>query len=296
MAIKVRFRQATVEPAVIPTLRIDVYLISDRPIYVMVLTAEASIQTSNGWISLGEAHCYDHPLFLTISGQREAIASTRFYLELDPFRLERIEQLRGNGDIYLRIKANYCTFDPSESLHLGVNPTVNLESFYIEQEPNSGFKIPKSDWVEQFLPKLGYKKVRLLEIPILEAPTELNELVIHIDEAWEHFSMGNYEEVLTSCRKGLEIIERYLINNGYKKTIEVKGEPKTVADWKAFLGSSVGEDVEKIFDGLKHFTSVGAHAGRVISRAEAEYALMCMHGISSYFLKMIRVSGSTLPS
>jgi len=285
MAIEAEFRFASVERAVAPTLRIDVDLTGDRQI-IRAIAAQALIVTPVGEsIRLGEAKCYSLPISISQTSPEEKPAgSVNFYLELGPWKLEKIEQLRGGGDLWLQIRAECSTMKFQKEL-----PQPRSESFWVKQKPHiDKFRIPKADWVEHFLGKLGYKRVRLLEIPVLEAPSELKELVGHVDDAWKHYSGGDYKDVLTSCRRGLEVVERYLMNKGFKKMKEVKGEQRPVADWVAFLGGSkVGEYVEKIFGGLKDFTSPGAHAGRTISRPEAEHALMCTHSLASYFLKIL---------
>lgn len=290
MAIEAEFHSASVERAVVPTLRIFVDLTGDRPMNIRAIVAQALIVTPRGEsIRLGEAKCYSLPIPISQTyASKKPAGYVDFHLELDPWRLEKIEQLRGGGDLWLQIRAECSVIDFSKD-----PPTPLPERFSVAQKPYADrFRIPKADWVEHLLGELGYKKARLLEIPALEAPSELNELVRHIDDAWKHHSTGYYREVLTSCRRGLEAIERSLMNKGFKKTKEVKGEPKPVADWKAFLGGSkVGEYVEEIFEGLKDFTSPGAHAGRDISKPEADYALMCTHGLAAYFLRAMSREG-----
>lgn len=287
MAIEAEFRSASVERAVIPTLQIAVDLTGDRPMDIRAIAAQAFIISTQGTsIALAEAKCRNLPILLRDeSAGGKTIGDVNFYLELDPWKLEKIEQLREGGDLWLQIQGKCSTIDLRLKVHLV--PWPESEAFLVKQKPHSDrFKIHKADWVERYLGELGYKRSRLLEIPVLEAPSELNELVRHVDDAWKHYSTGYYREVLTSCRRGLEVVERFLMKKGFKKMKEVKGEQRPVADWTAFLrGSKVGEYVEKIFEGLKDFTSPGAHAGRAISKPEADYALMCTHGLASYFLK-----------
>lgn len=286
MAIKAEFRSASVEDAVVPPLRIDVDLTGDRLMSIRAIATHALIVTPGGKsIRVGEVKCHDLPISISQTSleKEEFVGSIVFYLELGPWKLEKLEEIRAGGDLWLQIYAGCSTIDFPRKEPF----KPRSESFWVKQRPHDNkFKISKSDWVEHFLGKLGYKRSRLLEIPVLDAPSELSELTKHVDDAWKHYSGGDYEEVLTSCRKGLEVIERYLKDKEFKKTKEVKGEQIPVADWAAFLGGSkIGGYVEKIFDGIKDFTSPGAHAGRVASKPEADYALMCTHGLASYFLK-----------
>lgn len=277
MAIEAEFRSILVQrPAIVPTLRIDVDLSASTKTSIRTIAAYISVRNPQVEMMVGGLNCYDLPISLAPA------KTVSFYLELDPWKLEKIEEFRKGGDLRFKIHAACSAMDFSKD-----PPRPFPESFWVEQKPyGTEFRIPKSDWTERYLGELGYKRSRLLEIPVIEAPSELNELVRHVDDAWKHYSTGYYLEVLTSCRRGLEVVERFLMKKGFKKMKELKGEQRPVADWTAFLGgSTVGEYVEGIFEGLKAFTSPGAHAGRDISKPEADYALMCTHGLASYFLK-----------
>jgi hypothetical protein len=144
-------------------------------------------------------------------------------------------------------------------------------------------RIPKSDWVERILPRIGYKDVALLEIPRLVAP-DYKDVVDYQNEAWRQFMMGDYDKVLVECRKTLEALGTRVKEKGLERTVEGKAVP----DWDKLLGNDdSGSMLEVMFQKLRGFVAPGSHAGRSSSREEAEFALMVTHAIANLALKKL---------
>jgi hypothetical protein len=144
------------------------------------------------------------------------------------------------------------------------------------------FLVTKSDWVEKILPKLGASKSILVELPSIEPiPPALSEAFTLSSEAWRHYRSGDYDEVLTNCRKTLDSIEQSL-ESGYVKETESK------PDWVKLLQGSLGEELEKIEKGLRGFVQPGPHIGRPVSRSEANFAVVSTHIFLWYVLKKIK--------
>ena len=190
-------------------------------------------------------------------------------LILDHYAIKRIEELRKNEDLMFKING-VVTIIPAKGR------TVARST--IED------RIPKSDWVERFLPAFKYKEVFLVEIPKLEYP-DFEKVINHLNDAWKHYSMGYYNVVLTSCRKTIEEVGKIIKELGFK----TKEEEKTIPDWKKFFNSKdIGDIVGTINQKIYGFTSPGAHAGRSINKKDAEYALLIVHAMVNLVINKIR--------
>ena len=146
-------------------------------------------------------------------------------------------------------------------------------------------RISKSDWVETFLPAFNYKEVSLLEIPKIGA-TNYQNVINHLNSAWKQKHMGQYDKVLTDCRKVIEEISTIVRKLGFE-TQEENG--KKVPNWKKFFGS--GEEIGEIFGSINQklygFTWLGAHTGKSINLEDADYVLMITHAIANMVIKKI---------
>jgi hypothetical protein len=199
--------------------------------------------------------------------QAQARTNLTFGLDLDHYELREIEKLRESKD--LQFIANF-TF----SSEVQGNPQTRGPSNF-----QLGFKIPKSDWVDNLLPVLGLKTVSLIEIPKLAGP-EFEEVIGHVDDAWKQHSMGEYNRVFTDCRKALESLASVVKSKGYKKTVEQKEVKKIIPDWgKLFEDDEVGGIVGIINRKTRAFIAPGSHAGRTASKEDADFALMVTHAM-----------------
>ncbi len=266
--------------SLVPRLRLclDVRLLSRGPgqpgysITVDIERGELKITTKEG----------SHPLYLYVgyfipekrthtlsSGDSVTIC---MYADLDHYRLARIEKIREGGDIkgyvvlYVTIK---------------METEVRFEHSWVQ------IRIPKSDWVEEFLPQLKYKEVFLVEMPKLERP-ELSDAITKINEAWRMYSMGEYDKVLVECRKALESLETTIKNMGFQVKSEEEGKEKTVPDWGGALGhKEMGELIKVIVQKLFGFLAPAAHAGKSINREDAELAIMFTYALINFFAKKL---------
>ena len=95
--------------------------------------------------------------------------------------------------------------------------------------------------------------------------------------------MGEYDKVLTDCRKVIEEIGTIVRKRGFEIIDE---ENKKRPDWKKFFG---GDEVGEIFGTINQkiygFTWPGAHTGKSINREDADYALMITHAIANMVIK-----------
>ena len=147
--------------------------------------------------------------------------------------------------------------------------------------------IAKSDWAEKFLPDMGHRQVRMIQVPRFEVPDEWGEAADHVEKAWVKYMSGDYDETLTECRCALQLLTKYVQDAGFQKVKETNAEQRRVPHWEELLGG-IGKDVERIERGLHSFCSRGPHPGSHASRPEAECALMSTQGLVSYTLQVLQ--------
>jgi hypothetical protein len=196
------------------------------------------------------------------------VSGTTLIFELVQNDLKALEKLRETQDLQLTISGT-VVFSYQSQMH-----KISEENFTL------CVRVPKSDWVEKFLPALGFKTVSLIEIPQL-FDDEFSEIIVHVDDAWKQYSMGEYHRVLTDCRKAKEGLSEKIKSKGFKKEETTRENKKIVVpNWEAFFGNDeLGDAIAEISKKLSRITSVGAHTGRNICREEADFTLMTTHAL-----------------
>lgn len=204
------------------------------------------------------------PFVLLFAGSTTVVT---FGLDLSHYELGQIEKLRESKDLELVTNFTYVA-------EIHQQPQTRTSSGF-----QLMFRIPKSDWVEKLLPKLGFKSVSLLEIPKL-VDSEFAEIINHVEGAWKQYSMGEYHRVLSDCRKALEALGTKVKSKGFEKTIEEEGRKKTLPDWSKLLGNDdLGDIMGTISQKTIGFITPGSHAGKTINKEDADFALMVTHAI-----------------
>jgi hypothetical protein len=149
-----------------------------------------------------------------------------FGLDLDYYVISQLEKFRDSKDLQLQMILRFIAKGQMPQPFLTF-PQVNLP-----------IRIPKSDWVEVYLPKLKFRDVLLLEFPKLDG-SNFKEAVDHLNNAWKQYGFGEYDKVLEECRKTLETAKELVKKKGMLKEDEV--------DWKQILQSErVGEYVSNV--------------------------------------------------
>ena len=214
------------------------------------------------------------PLFILPSGGASNIICD---ITLDHYGLSQIEKLREGGDLTFRVQGSFVGEKQQQP------QTKTLAGFTLD------LRMPKSDWVENILPRLKYKDVLLLEIPKFLEP-KFEDVVTYVNGAWKQYSMGEYDKVLTECRKALETLSNKVKTQGFKKEIvDDQGKKKEIPDWDKLLGSpNLGDILGSINRKIWGFVTPGAHAGKAINREDADFALMTTHAIINLTIHKLR--------
>ncbi|NOJ27849.1 MAG: hypothetical protein DA330_07565, partial [Nitrososphaera sp.] len=151
-------------------------------------------------------------------------SNIEFILKLDHQLISQIEKLRGNGKLNLRLRMRCVWYPESDPAR------IREADFDLDN-----IDVPKSKWVEDVLPELGFKNTALVELPQLAFP-ELQNAIDNLNQAWKKYSMGETNDVFVRCRTVLEELGTYLRKNGFEtKAKDGNGNEKPVPDWKKFL-------------------------------------------------------------
>jgi len=174
----------------------------------------------------------------------------------------------------------------------------NLKMLILTQEnqlmivdiPSFELVIPHSYWIEQVLPKLGYGKFKLIEIPIPEKviPENFKKSLEELEQAQKHYTNGIYDKAIDSCRIAIEQIRDTLPaapdeekNNGFPT--KVKKRLKQHLPEK-ILSNTKREKFSQILGKLWDLTSLPHHLpSGYFNRYDAEMAI----GITTYLLSYI---------
>jgi hypothetical protein len=205
------------------------------------------------------------PLFILPSGGTSNIICD---MTLDHYGLSQIEKLREGKDLTFRVEGTFVGEQQQQP------QTKTATGFTLD------FRMPKSDWIENILPRLKYKDVMLLEIPKFLEP-KFDDVVTYVNDAWRQYSMGEYDKVLTECRKALETLSNKVKAQGFEKEIEDdQGKRKMIPDWDKLLGApDLGDILGSINQKIWGFVAPSAHAGKAINKEDADFALMITHAI-----------------
>jgi hypothetical protein len=147
---------------------------------------------------------------------------------------------------------------------------------------SSVFEIGIDNWLD-ILSKLGFKYVRILEIPIIK-PVEnehLKNALDYLDRATK-LMLEDMEESLNACRKALEELKSYARDHNLIKDGEIDFR-------KIYGGENYGDAMEKIFGGLWSLTSIGSHIGRskMTSRADIEFIITAIYMLLKSIIEKI---------
>ncbi|MFQ5909734.1 MAG: hypothetical protein ACE5IJ_03320 [Thermoplasmata archaeon] len=238
-----------------PALRLNIAIRNNtrEPLVILGLTGEVSVVGDTNEF-LGQL-VFSPPLHPMRSTGDERQAAGLLAIHPDVF--ERIEELRGGEDLMLRVDLEYAY---SQGDNTALDRMSMGQSQLANSEGSTALRIAQSDWTRHAT-ALGYGNYQLLEIraPTPETHPVMERPLYYLSRAREAFMNGEYEDTLVDTRKALETV----LGDMQSGAIDATG----------ITGS---ESLAKKLDGLlkkgKDFSSIGAHAGRPLSRSEAQLA------------------------
>jgi len=142
------------------------------------------------------------------------------------------------------------------------------------------FNVPRSEWVEKILPKLGYRTFKLFEIPLLH--DKLNEaysdIITEFELATEYFNKPDYNKCVAHCRHTLDSLKRNL------KKIKELGDSETAFQWLKAVDQHTFEWIDNVEKNTAALAGKTHHSGlkRDFKRWEAESIYLVTMGLMNF--------------
>ncbi len=228
-----------------------------------------------------------HSLPLSLFSRPAARGQVVLNIPLDVYQLRQVEEQR-IGDVSLKFD---FTFEFAKHY-----PVARKEPYALIEKFETNFfsmtvNIPRSDWVDKVLPRLGYGKIHLVEVPIPERAIgdTITKAVEEFQQAQQHMLHGDYNKVLNHCRNALERLSNARKYEGDKN-------PPSFADKIDFLltvlpGVPTGarrENLARMLKDLWGLTSMPEHPSPpYFTRDDAEMAMLNTIAILSYIGKFL---------
>lgn len=204
-----------------------------------------------------------------------------FEIALDIATVQKIEKERGVADLRVQL-----AFQPLFLLHA---PNGHL-TFHGGRVDGLTFSIPRSQWVDNLLPNLGYGGLEVLEIRYSEGliAQQLPKSVHEIQEAKKCLLDGQWEKAAVHCRKAIETI---LESRSSASPIPVKFRDRVTT----FINDNLTlDDAEaKLLAGQMQLiwdvSSPAAHSApaHTFKRRDAEYIARATMALVEYFSRLL---------
>jgi hypothetical protein len=214
---------------------------------------------------------------------RPNTAQVGLEIPLDLTTVGRIEQSRP-GELKAALK-----FRPLLAIH---SQDGAVREFEVGRVDGIAFAIPKSQWVEQLLPQLGYGRLELLEVRISESvrPEGLPQSVQELRLAHKYLNEGDWEKAVEQCRKALEAIpESRNLQLPPGRTFAAKVDTLIHEHLKASLEEKqaklIAEEMKLIWD----LSSKAAHPSPpgYFKRPDAEFLVRNTMALVEYFGRLL---------
>jgi hypothetical protein len=197
---------------------------------------------------------------------------------LNDAALHYLEKNR-NGDIQLAVELYI-----NASIKTSIQKATGRRSFsndYIQNETITiNFKIARSQWVETILPKLGFRNLKLIEIPLshdnLKEPYA--DIILEFNKAEKYFNSHDYNKCVAHCRHTLDALTRNL------RSFKNDSKSETGFKWLQTVGKETLTWLDELNKSTSAITSKTHHSGQKIdfSRQEAESIYLIVLGLLNY--------------
>ena len=204
-----------------------------------------------------------------------------FFWEIDHRKLERIEEERKGGNLLLDVSLNLLQVSLPPSAPFAPS-SLKGEVISVSSPGHDKVVIPKSTW-EDNLERLSYGKVEYLELYLPPPPmgTQLDAALNHLKKGKENFVSGEYPDVLTSCRRAIDELQKLLGKSEEKRKTFIAKMLQDEEKAEAYA------DLVRVVQRAKNFASGGPHIYwvKAANRRDAEFALRITWSIVGYFAK-----------
>jgi len=233
-----------------------------------------------GLITIGR-FAHGSPLLRTDSGSQ----AFNIEVDLDPYKVRRIEAQR-HGDPVFKIEFNWQLARHPELARGKTNSHIEGVDSAWTQLP--GIKVPQSHWVT-LLPKLGYGKVQIFEIPIAEqiVPDVLQRSLDELAGAQTDLAINKCDDAVGHCRNAIQIVSD-LLPYPPGSTSKYPSFGMRVDNFIDQMGGTLTEDkrngLKQIMKAMWQWASAAdhPHTEGLFNRADAEAIMLITTAVLSY--------------
>lgn len=213
---------------------------------------------------LGWAHPESSTTFKP-NDKYDATGTFCFELFVTAQTIEAIEQIRGGDGVSFKLEIR--------------GECRDSHNYSMQGQDNVALNVNQKDWID-LLKQIKYGEYILFEMPVSLNPDEHESFALAaLKRAKEQFYYGHYDEVISNCRKILELVLKDIDNKGLRD--KFAGNKKSM---------SKKERVINIYAALHHLSHLATHLSEEegyvhFSRQEAVMILgMTGAALSQYFL------------
>lgn len=204
-------------------------------------------------------------VYLNVELNRKRSANQDFDIQLNDSDLDKIENIRGGGDLRFVLTGNFHA-------HNNRGGEFDTGNFVLKD------RIPQSDWAE-ILSTFDYGDIQVIELRFPDSPAKehFEKAWTHVEDADRQFTRGNWSETLTHCRKAVDVIDRL-------DSVENIGE---------LVGSEKWDRMGTLKGNLSHYLSLGAKSDEKtrhepILRRDAQASLLMTKAMVNYLGDVFR--------
>ena len=157
------------------------------------------------------------------------------------------------------------------------------------------FSIPQSYWINEILPRLGYGKIKLIEVPIPEkiVPRIFKKALEEIQQSQRYFLEGDYDKVVAHCRNAVQLIPEALpidLSSAERPTFNDKVKIFLKEHLSLFLSDTKRESLEKMIKATWNLSSIPHHPSPpgYFNRADGEAILQITTILLAYVGKLLK--------
>ena len=236
------------------------------PISICAITGDVLLKENGSYGGLATLS----PCVTMISILPKGRSEATLYLDLDHHKINIVEELRKGGDFIFKLDTHVLYSkeeeDGRQRFSYGL---IRVQSSSHKED----LEIPQSKWV-RMLEDMGYARFRVIELPIPEPPkgTSIDKSIGYLKEALRSFHEGDYDDVLSNCRKAINQAEKILNKEELGRILK---------------SSSKTEKVSGIRAKIKDFTQLGPHISidTKVDQRDAELALHCTTSLMRYLAR-----------
>jgi hypothetical protein len=207
-----------------------------------------------------------------------------FEIPMDLPTIHRIETGRNGGNTRIGLKLR---------LLFALHGTNGVERFHGGSVSDLNFTIPRSQWVEELLPGLGYGGLEILEIRYGSgvAAEGLRDSVAEIKEAKKYLAEGQWDKAALHCRMAVEGIltsqstTASLPANRFDQRVN-----SFITDNLPGIDDAEARVLSEQMNLIWKVTSPAAHGNpqHIFKRADAEFVLRMTMAIVEYFGRLLK--------